>query len=135
MAAWLAVCEPGAAATECRQCLRYVYEVDADGAPTGEVRRLPNGDKWPRPAQVPPDCSKCPKESPDNEELFRLTRRQRKAWKLYRSVRAAGAAPAEWLADDLIREWLRAFGEAYEALEAKGKHAQLRLQQLQLLRR
>lgn len=99
------------------------------------MKKLAGGAKWPRPPQTPPNCAECPKESPDNDRLFRMTRRQRKAWELYRSVRAAGGAPVEWLADDVAREWLRAFGEAYEALEAKGKRAQLRLQQLQLLRR
>lgn len=79
----------------CADCQRFVYDVEwSKGCRgSGERKRYCGGTKdFVRPANSPPPCSECPKESPAKEHEHVLTEENWLMWQLWREVRASGGA-------------------------------------------
>lgn len=87
---------------------------------TGKRKRHANGTiDTLRPKQVPPPCSKCPKESPEKEQEHKLSERNRKLVRLFREVKATnGARLTEGMKrDQLLMTNLAIIGQLYETYE------------------
>jgi len=69
----------------CSDCTTYVYDMD-----TGERKTYEDGEgsELPILRATPPPCDTCPKRSPREEPLFRLTRKNARLVDLYRRSRA-----------------------------------------------
>lgn len=80
---------PGLARFTCAQCQEFSYDFE-----TGERDTFlgADGTRLDVVRSVPSPCEKCPKQSPDREREFTLSKKNMQTLVLYRQVRATGGA-------------------------------------------
>ncbi len=86
---------PMLAVLSCSECQRFVYEIPSGVAETFQGANGP--EKIPRP--TPPPCDRCPKGSPANEHLYRLSEKNYRTWKLRQRVKTGVYRLSPELAD------------------------------------
>ena len=79
---------PGVAVIDCRDCQKFIYDFA-----TGQRKTYAQGtrDRL-RPANTPPPCHKCPKQSPQQSHEHELSAKNWRTLSLYQQVRASRGA-------------------------------------------
>jgi hypothetical protein len=95
---------PGVAAIRCRDCERYVYDLETGKLKT--YRSGPSREEKPqlRPAGTLPPCGDCPKGGKHREWETRLSAANLKTLALYRETRAGVPLSRAERRDSIVRE-------------------------------
>lgn len=93
---------PGPASIDCEDCQEWLYDLD-----TGKRQTIGQGERErpiPRPKGTDTPCEECPKGSPSNAEILKLSPRNRKTYELWRRAKATGghAVPDHLRADAIL---------------------------------
>ncbi len=96
---------PGAARIDCRECGKFIYDLETGELKTyaatvdGERVKLPQV----RPAGTPTPCNLCPKQSPAQAAEFELSEKNWQTYAFYLQARAVGLTDQE-RSDPIVRK-------------------------------
>lgn len=74
---------PALAQLSCADCKKWIYQI-----PSGEAMLDDDNQRVPRPKSSPTPCEDCPKESPEQEHLYRLSWKNHKTVQLHKRVKS-----------------------------------------------
>lgn len=118
---------PTVAAIDCVDCAQWIFNLQTGQRETVRIgpQRIPVPQR--RPAGIPTPCASCPKLSPQQAELWRLSRKNEQTYHLWQRAQATfgRAIPDHLEQDTLLARNFAELDQLHAAIDSARHHPRI----------